>query len=83
MNELEFINAVSELNITLDEIKLNKLERYYKLLVEWNEKMNLTGITEKEQVYLKHFYDSLTLNKIVDLSENLILVDIVLVILMI
>ena len=76
MNELEFITAVSELNISLDEEKLSKLERYYELLVEWNEKMNLTGITEKDQVYLKHFYDSLTLNKIVDLTEKLTLVDI-------
>jgi len=76
MTEQEFINYVNELNIELDEDKLSKLERYYELLVEWNEKMNLTGITEKSQVYLKHFYDSLTLNKIVDLNQDLSLVDI-------
>jgi len=76
MTEQEFINELLNLNITLDENKLNKLERYYELLIEWNEKMNLTGITEKPQVYLKHFYDSLTLNKIVDLRGNLSLVDI-------
>jgi len=76
MSESQFIAAVSELNISLDKDKLNKLERYYELLVEWNQKMNLTGITEKEQVYLKHFYDSLTLNKIIDLSKDLSLVDI-------
>ena len=76
MNELEFISEVSKLNIKLDEEKIAKLKRYYELLVEWNEKMNLTGITELEQVYLKHFYDSLTLNKIIDLNQNLSLVDI-------
>ena len=76
MNELEFVTEVSKLNIKLDSDKLNKLKRYYELLVEWNEKMNLTGITELEQVYLKHFYDSLTLNKIIDLNQNLSLVDI-------
>jgi len=76
MSESQFIAAVSELNISLDKDKLNKLEKYYELLVEWNQKMNLTGITEKEQVYLKHFYDSLTLNKIIDLSKDLSLVDI-------
>jgi len=76
MTEQEFINYVKELNIELDEDKLTKLEKYYEMLVEWNEKMNLTGITEKSQVYLKHFYDSLTLNKIVDLKQDLSLVDI-------
>ena len=76
MNELEFTSEVSKLNIKLDEDKLSKLKRYYELLVEWNEKMNLTGITELEQVYLKHFYDSLTLHKIIDLNQNLSLVDI-------
>ena len=76
MTEQEFINYVNKLNIELDADKLNKLERYYELLVEWNEKMNLTGITEKSQVYLKHFYDSLTLNTIVNLKQDLSLVDI-------
>lgn len=76
MTEQEFIKYVKELNIDLDGDKLSKLEKYYELLVEWNEKMNLTGITEKTQVYLKHFYDSLTLNKIVDLKQHLSLVDI-------
>lgn len=76
MSEIEFIGFASELNIKLDNDKLSKLKRYYELLIEWNEKMNLTGITEKDQVYLKHFYDSLTLNKIVDLNQNLSLVDI-------
>ena len=36
-------------------MQLEQFETYYETLVEWNEKMNLTAITEKEEVYLKHF----------------------------
>ena len=50
------------LGISLGERQLEQFERYYELLVEWNEKMNLTGITEREAVYEKHFYDSLTVS---------------------
>ena len=39
--------------------KSKQFERYFELLVEWNEKINLTAITEKNEVYLKHFYDSI------------------------
>ena len=69
MTESEFIESLKELNIEVTEEKLTKLNRYYELLIEWNEKINLTAITEKKDVYLKHFYDSLTLNKIIDLSH--------------
>ena len=69
MTESEFIESLKELNIEVTEEKLSKLNRYYELLIEWNEKINLTAITEKKDVYLKHFYDSLTLNKIIDLNN--------------
>ena len=65
----EFIIEVEKLGINLTEEQLKKLEHFYELLISWNEKMNLTRITEKEEVYLKHFYDSLTLAKVVDLKE--------------
>ena len=61
MNLQQFQEALSQYNITLSEQQLNQLETYFHMLVEWNEKMNLTNITEKEEVYLKHFYDSITL----------------------
>ena len=64
-----FIEELTKLGITLDDDKLAKLERYYELLIEWNEKINLTRIVEKEDVYLKHFYDSLTLIKAIDLNN--------------
>ena len=71
-----FIEELKNLGIEIDDTKLNQLEKYYELLVEWNEKMNLTGITKKEDVYLKHFYDSLTLVKIINLKEVETLCDI-------
>lgn len=70
MNKKEFIQELSLLNITLSEDQLQKLDMYYHLLVEWNEKMNLTAITKEEDVYLKHFYDSLTLNKVISLVNQ-------------
>ena len=76
MNKDEFIKEVNELGIEVTEDKLNKLNRYYELLVEWNEKINLTAITEKEDVYLKHFYDSLTLYKAYDLNKKIEVCDV-------
>lgn len=76
MNKELFQEEVFKLGIVLDEYKLNQLERFYELLISWNEKINLTTITKKEEVYLKHFYDSLTLIKAVDLTKNLTLLDV-------
>lgn len=76
MNNEEFIKELDKLNIKLDESQLSKLNRYYELLIIWNEKINLTAITDKEGVYLKHFYDSLTLVKAINLNKNLSLCDI-------
>lgn len=69
MNLNEFKVEVDKLGIKVTEEEISKLEKYALLLKEWNEKINLTAITEKEQVFLKHFYDSLTLVKIIDLSK--------------
>ena len=70
MNKKEFINALKELNISITPLQLEKLDIYYNLLIEENKKYNLTAITNKEDVYLKHFYDSLTLTKIITLSNQ-------------
>lgn len=69
MTEKELITRLKKLNIDITEKQLNQLNKYYELLVEWNQKMNLTGITKKEDVYLKHFYDSATITKIIDLNK--------------
>lgn len=76
MTENEFINKLKKLNIEVDDKKLSQLEQYYQLLIEWNEKINLTGITEKKEVYLKHFYDSISLIKVIDLNNINTLCDI-------
>ena len=76
MNKEEFINELKKIDIELSEEQLNKLEKFYNLLVEWNKKINLTRIIEKEDVYLKHFYDSLTITKVVDLKEVETLCDV-------
>ena len=69
MTESNFVESLKELGIEVNEKQLKQLEKYYELLIEWNEKINLTGITEKKDVYLKHFYDSLTMQKIIDLKN--------------
>ncbi len=69
MTEEEFIEALKDKGISLTKEQLNQFERYYEVLVEWNEKMNLTNITEKKEVYLKHFYDSISLSFYEDLSK--------------
>ncbi len=63
----------SSLGIQLTNHQLNQFELYFETLVEWNQKMNLTAITEKEAVYHKHFYDSLCLIKAYSLNDQNIL----------
>ena len=72
----EFMEELKKLNIEPTEEQLEQLNKYYELLIEYNKVMNLTGITEKDQVYLKHFYDSLTIIKVIDLKEEETLCDI-------
>lgn len=69
MTENEFKEFLSSINVNLTEQQFLELNKYYEILISANQNINLTGITEKKDVYLKHFYDSLTLNSIVDLSK--------------
>lgn len=59
MKPEEFYVRLADLGFPLTDRQKEQYERYFELLVEWNEKINLTAITEKEEVYLKHFYDSI------------------------
>ena len=70
MNLNEFISKVKELGIELNDNQINQFNKYYELLVEYNKVMNLTGITEYEEVLEKHFYDSLTMAKKVNLNDS-------------
>lgn len=76
MNKELFVRSLEELNIEVTEEKINKLEKFYELLIDWNNKINLTRIVDKEEAYLKHFYDSLTIVKEVDLNEVETLCDV-------
>lgn len=74
MNIEEFISETKKLGIDITEEQLEKLEIYCNFLLEYNSHTNLTAIKNREEVYLKHFYDSLTLVKSIDLTsiENLL-----------
>lgn len=69
MNIKDFIDELKKINIEINEKQLEQLNKYYELLCIWNEKINLTRIVKKEEVYLKHFYDSATLNSIIELNS--------------
>lgn len=69
MTKEEFIKELKKINVFLTEKQLEQLDKFYHILIEWNEKINLTRIIKEEDVYLKHFYDSLTLSRIVDLTK--------------
>lgn len=76
MNKEEFVEEIEKLNINYNEEKLNKLDIYYKYLIEYNSHTNLTSIIDEKEVYLKHFYDSLTITKVVNLNMITTLLDI-------
>ncbi|QTQ08104.1 16S rRNA (guanine(527)-N(7))-methyltransferase RsmG [Macrococcoides canis] len=60
MNETKFLQHLKEKGFELTDEQQKQFAIYYETLVEWNEKINLTAVTEKEDVYLKHFFDSIT-----------------------
>ena len=68
-NTEKFEIGLRELGISLEEKQIQQFLRYYELLTEWNKVMNLTGITEFEDVVAKHFVDSLSLVKAIDLNQ--------------
>lgn len=59
--KIKLKEKAKEKNIDLNEVMLDKFEKYMQLLIEWNEKMNLTAITEEDEIIEKHFIDSLSL----------------------
>ena len=73
---MNFKEDLKKINIELtNEASLN-FEEYYKFLVEYNEHVNLTAITDYDGVYYKHFYDSLTLSLALDVTKPINLVDV-------
>lgn len=69
IDKVRFSNLCEQNGILLDDVMLERFDTYARLLVEWNEKMNLTAITEPKEIELKHFLDSLMLIKYYDLQN--------------
>lgn len=78
MNDFRMIllKTLDDFEITLNDRTIDRLCRYYELLVEWNEKMNLTALTAPEDVALKHFADSLMLLHYIDIEKNARVIDV-------
>ena len=74
--ENKFAQQLQQLNIQLSEEQKAQFHRYYELLVEWNKVMNLTGITEYDEVNEKHFVDSLAIVKAIDIQSVDTVIDI-------
>lgn len=70
------LDGAKELGINLTEIQLNQFMMYKSLLQEWNEKMNLTAITEDREVMTKHFLDCMTIHKAIDMNTQKTVIDI-------
>lgn len=67
---------VKELSIVLNDKQIQQFEQYYNILVEWNKVMNLTAITEYEEVVEKHFLDSLTIVNAIHVEKIETLIDV-------
>ncbi len=67
---------LKKLNISIDEDQKSKFSKYYSLLLEKNKVMNLTRITEEEEIMIKHFADSLMISKVVDMEKVQSLIDV-------
>ena len=70
------LEATEDFKIRLSEEQLSQLELYHKLLSEWNEKINLTAITDDRGVAVKHFADSMTIFNYFDIPQNARVIDV-------
>ncbi len=69
-------DRLEALDIVLDQEQIDQFDKYYEILVEWNKVMNLTGITEYQEVVEKHFLDSLSIVKVMDMDQAERVIDI-------
>lgn len=69
MTPEQFSQAIKEKGIQLDNRQKEQFHNYYHMLVEWNEKVNLTSLTSQSDIYLKHFYDSLSVAFYIDFKQ--------------
>ncbi|MGX6962732.1 16S rRNA (guanine(527)-N(7))-methyltransferase RsmG [Vagococcus xieshaowenii] len=77
MKPEQFKAQLAKIGVELSDKQMQQYALYHEMLVEWNEKINLTAITEQEEVYLKHFYDSIMLSQAKDVfQENISMCDV-------
>ena len=76
MDDRRFDQELETLGIRLTDVQKRQFDRYYELLIEWNRVMNLTGITEYDEVNLKHFTDSLTVVRIKEMKNVSTMIDV-------
>ena len=70
--KLKLIKCLNEIDINASEEEVKKLYKYMNTLIEWNKVMNLTAIVEPNEIIIKHFEDSLTINKYVNANDEVI-----------
>ena len=70
------ISAIDNYKISLSDEQIDQLQGYYEMLIEWNQKMNLTAITDPNEVAIKHFADSLSIFNYIDLPQNARIIDV-------
>ena len=73
---MNFNELLKGINISLSDRQLQQFDIYFKFLVEYNEKVNLTAITDEEDVYIKHFYDSILVGQVLDLTSVTTICDV-------
>ncbi|MFB1051713.1 16S rRNA (guanine(527)-N(7))-methyltransferase RsmG [Paraliobacillus sp. JSM ZJ581] len=76
MNANTFVDQLKKQGIDLSDKQKKQFDIYFKTLIEWNQKINLTAITQEDEVYLKHFYDSITAAFYFDFTKELHLCDV-------
>lgn len=76
MTQLKFYETLSARGLELNEKQKAQFYDFFKLLVDWNSRMNLTGITKEHEVYAKHFFDSLDPFLDIDLSNTTSICDV-------
>ncbi|MGY0694157.1 16S rRNA (guanine(527)-N(7))-methyltransferase RsmG [Virgibacillus sp. FSP13] len=76
MNPEQFVRELQKHGIELNETQVNQFSIYYKTLVEWNEKINLTALTTEQDVYLKHFFDSISAAFYYDFTKDMHICDV-------
>jgi len=77
MSKIDYLEKLlKEIDLSYDKKNLNKFERYKELLIEWNKKINITSIDQEEEIYLKHFIDSVIIKKYVIIKEGSKTIDI-------